>query len=184
VPSQAPTRFERILSLQNEVGVCDGTSEGIGCADSGGLGISGNPNDLVNCFNVTDFGASIPFFLDGIRFWIGDSIPLPSDLSIRVWEGLPSLGPSGGEPIFSQQVESFAFAENVVELTMTLELFTTGICVGVFSEDPSSALRVRTEPGRGDNSFTMAPDCGAPDFEPLESFGVSQDYCIEAFIFG
>ena len=189
VPSGLPTQFQAILSYQNVTGVCAGATDGIGCADIDGTGTQGNPNDIVNCFDVTEFvGGPEPFFIDGVRFWIGESIPLPTDLSIRIWEGSPDGGPTMGELPLVQQpldMDSIGFGANTVELNEPFQLNTTGICVGAFSEDPMEGLRIRTEPleGGGDNSFIRAPSCSINDFTPLGMItAIMQNYCIEAFV--
>jgi hypothetical protein len=81
-PTASHTRLARILSLQTEVGKFNGDVDERGCVDSEGQGLSGNPNDHVNCYDIADFGGTPSFQLEKIRFWI--TVPLPSDLSVKV----------------------------------------------------------------------------------------------------
>jgi hypothetical protein len=61
-----------------------------GCVDSEGQGVSGNPNDRVNCYDIADFGGTPSFQLEKIRFRI--TVPLPSDLSVKVLYGTKASG--------------------------------------------------------------------------------------------
>jgi hypothetical protein len=82
-PTASHTRLARILSLQTEVGTCNGDVDERGCVDSEGHGVSGNPNDHVNCYNIADFGSTSFFQLEKMRIWI--TVPLPSDLSVKLF---------------------------------------------------------------------------------------------------
>jgi hypothetical protein len=170
------------MSLQQEVGVCNGDVNGVGCAEVNNSGTMGNPNDLVNCYNITNFGGTAPFFLDTVRFWMGESISLPSDLSVRVWAGTVDGGASG-QPLRTQNLDTYGFGENTVQLETPLEVATEEVCIGLFSMTLMDGLRVRTEPGNGDQSFVQAPACGADTFTSLEAFGISANFCMEAFAF-
>jgi len=181
IPSNEPTRFSTTLSLQNEVGICQADVNGVGCAAVEADGTGGNPNDLVNCFNITDFGGTTPYFIDSVRFWLPDTIPLPLDLSVTVWNN-GGNGPIGS-PIYREEVFGFAPGENFFPLSPT-EFDASLICIGLFSGTATSGLRVLTEPGDGDQSFVLAPACNVLQFCPLEQVAPQFDFCIEASIFG
>ena len=90
-PAPTPPPFSGILTLQAQAGVCSGTGGEYGCA--GFNGDSGNPNDLLNCYDVTSIGGTAPFVIHSVRFWIGSSVALPDDLSVIVYNsasGAPS----------------------------------------------------------------------------------------------
>jgi hypothetical protein len=163
--------------------VCNGELNGVGCSDN--FGNRGNPNDLVNCFNVTEFGAFIPFFVESVRFFTGEAtVALPPDLKIRVWDGTTATGPTG-DPLLTQQIFGFVSGENNFALDEPLEIGTEQVCIGLFSESPTAALRIRGEVGTGLQSYIKAPVCGAEDFVLGGSaFGNPLDFCIEAQLFG
>jgi hypothetical protein len=169
--------------LQSEVGVCGGDTSGVGCADIAGNGSEGNPNDIVNCYDVTEFGGSAPFSLESVRFWIGDSVPLPSDLSIRLWNGTVDGGPTD-EILLTQELSVYDIGENTVDLNSSLDIVSNEICVGLFSANITEGLRIQTENGLGDKSFVLAPNCGAEEFTSLLGFGLGGTFCIEAFVVG
>jgi hypothetical protein len=156
---------------------------GLGCIDNAGIGNRGNPNDIVNCFNVTEFGAFIPFFVESVRFFTGEPITLPPDLKIRVWDGTATAGPTG-DPLLTQEIFGFVFGENNYALDEPLEIGTEQVCIGLFSETPNAGLRIRGEESTGLQSYLKAPACGAADFVTTASTGVPLDLCIEAHVFG
>jgi hypothetical protein len=182
-PSGSPTTWSTILSYQNEVGVCNGLLTGVGCADNAGVGERGNPNDIVNCFNVTEFGAFIPFFVESVRFFTSESLSLSPDLKIRVWDGTTTGGPIG-DPLLTQEIFGFVVGENNFALDEPFEIGTEQICIGLFSETPTAGLRIRGEDGTGLQSYLKAPVCGAQDFVTTASVGAALDLCIEASLFG
>ena len=143
----------------------------------------GNPNDAVNCYDISTIGESPPFTIDAVRFWLGDSIPLPGDLSVRIWSGTVQEGPSD-EILLNQELNNFVFGENTANLDTPIEIDTNEVCIGLFSENIMDGLRVQAEQGDGDQSFTLAPECGVDEFGSLSSFGFSLNYCIEALVFG
>jgi hypothetical protein len=185
-PTLSPTLspFSTILSLQLDVGVCDGdSSEEVGCTDPGGT--IGNPSDFANCYNITNYGGTAPFVLDTVRFWIGTIIPLPSDLSVRAWAGTVVGGPSD-MVLLTQNLTTYEFGENTVQLEAPLEVATEEICIGLFSTSLTDAVVVRTGTGmgNGDQSFIKFPECEVDTFTTLEALGGSLNFCIEAFAFG
>lgn len=147
------------------------------------MGIGGNPNDLVNCFNVADFGGTAPFFVDQVRFFIGESIPLPSSLSVRLFAASPS-GLPVETPLFEEIVPNLIIGENTVSLSSAFEVTTQEICVGVFAGNEIEGLRIRNEIGLGDQSFVRAPNCLFPTFSSLDEVGLPVRFCIEALVFG
>jgi hypothetical protein len=182
-PTQAPTRFASILSLQSVVGECSGDFNGVGCADTDGSGSRGNPNDIVNCYDVTEFGGSAPFSFESVSFWIGDSVPLPSDLSIRLWTGSVDGGPTD-EILLTQEISGYGIGGNTFALVSSLVIVSNEVCVGLVSTTITDGLRVQTEMGPGDRSFVLAPNCGAEEFTSLVGFGISANFCIEASVVG
>jgi len=177
-----PEPFAGILSLQNTVGVCLGSTNGIGCSQSSNANAIGNPNDLVNCFDVTDVGGDAPFSLDGIRFWIGTSIELPPDLGVRVWSS------TDGSPdilLQEQSLTGYVIGENTFDLTTPINIESNEFCVGVFSENPMGALRIQNDPtalSEGSESFILAPQCGVGEFSSIEALKLQGSLCIEAFV--
>jgi hypothetical protein len=167
-------------------GICGASIGDFGCANLDGMGNSGNPNDAVNCFDVTDFGGSPPFFVSSVRFWLGTSIRLPADLEIRAWNGTVATGPTT-TLLYSEELSGYVQGENTVQLLEPLEVLTDEFCIGLASQTVTDGLRVGTEAGSGVSSFVIAPVCGGPDFTALSQLtevGFSLDLCIEALVFG
>jgi len=156
---------------------------GVGCTDIAGVGNRGNPNSFANCFNVTEFGALIPFSVESVRFFTGEPIPLPPDLKIRVWDGTTTDGPTG-DPLLTQEIFGYVFGENNFALDEPLEIGTEQVCIGLFSEAPTAGLRIRGEESTGLLSYLKAPVCGAPEFVTSASIGLPVNLCIEAHVFG
>ena len=181
-PSARPTIFQTVLSLLNQTGVCGGGVSGIGCADLTGNGTQGNPNDLVNCFNISDFGGTAPFFVDSVRFWTGQSIPLPSDLNIRIWDRSVGGTPTGN-PIITQAIFNYTIGENNFKIDPPVQITTDNVCIGLYSATIADGLRIRAEPGTGADSFARSPACGANQFTQLTSLGLKLNFCIEAHVF-
>lgn len=172
---------DRILSVQEKVGVCSGPSNGVGCASESQEVQGGNPNDIVNCFDVTSVGLTAPFQLTAVRFWVGDSSLPPADLSIQVWEGFIASGPTNN--LYSQLLTGYVPGENTAQLSATLLIFEVEFCVGVKSESLTGGLRVQTDGGSSDRaSYLMSPRCGLPEFKALGDIAGPGDFCIEAFV--
>ena len=163
--------------------MCNGLLDGVGCTDNTGVGDRGNPNNLANCFNVTEFGAFIPFFVESVKFFTAEPIPLPPDLKIRVWDGTTTDGPTG-DPLLTQEIFGYVFGENNFALHEPLEIGTEQVCIGLFSEAPTAGLRIRGEESTGLVSYLKAPVCGAADFITTATIGRPVDLCIEAHVFG
>jgi hypothetical protein len=177
-----PEKIERVLSVQETEGVCNGPSNGVGCASESEEMQGGNPNDIANCFDVTTVGLAVPFELTAVRFWVGDSADLPADLSIRVWEGTVATGPTMNV-LYTQELSGFTSGQNNVFLTSELLIFQTEFCVGVTSVSMDDGLRVQTDGGdMQSNSFIMSPRCGITEFRSLTDIMVMGDFCIEAFV--
>jgi hypothetical protein len=183
-PSAAPTPrfdFSGILSLQASFGVCAvNSTNGIGCARTSS-GAAGNPNDIVNCFDVKALGGSAPFSLDAVRFWIGTSVALPADLLVRAWT---SVDGRPGTVLHEQALVGFLPGMNMFNLTNPPEIQSDTFCVGVASEDTSSGLRIQNEAdlGGGFQSFILSPRCGVDEFQTLSNLTFSGSFCIEAFV--
>jgi hypothetical protein len=170
------------LSLQDTQGICNGPANGVGCASETDEMKGGNPNDIVNCFNVESVGLSAPFRLSAIRFWIGDSSGAPSDLKLRVWEGTVSGGPSMNV-LHTQDLVGFAVGENNAVVNSDVLIFETEFCVGVTSTSMDDGLRIQTDSGQVNSaSWLMSPRCGLPEFQTLAGIGVVGDFCIEAMV--
>jgi hypothetical protein len=153
----------------------------VGCTNNAGS--RGNPNDIVNCFNVTEFGAFVPFFVESVRFFTSETVSLSPDLSIRVWNGTTTAGPIG-DPLLTQEIFDFVAGENNFALDEPFEIRTEQVCIGLFSATETAGLRVRGEDGTGLQSYLKAPLCGATDFITAASIGSASDLCIEAHLFG
>ena len=178
----APEKIERVLSVQEVEGECNGPSNGVGCASETAEMQGGNPNDIANCFDVTTVGLAVPFELNSVRFWVGDSTDLPADLSIRVWEGTVATGPTTNV-LYTQELSGYNSGQNNVFITTDLLIFTNEFCVGVTSVSMDDGLRVQTDGGdMMSNSFIMSPRCGIPEFRSLTDIMVMGDFCIEAFV--
>jgi hypothetical protein len=142
----------------------------------------GNPNDVVNCFDVSTVGLGAPFQLTAVRFWMGDSTLPPADLSIQVWEGSVATGPSETN-IYSQELVGFVSGENTAAVTTTLLIFDQQFCVGVKSASMTDGLRMQTDGGATDSaSYLKSPRCGLPEFKSLNEIAGPGDFCIEAFV--
>jgi len=172
-----------VLSYQNVAGLCGGESNGIGCAnDSPDDASSGNPNDIVNCYDVTLFGVEPPFTLDSIRVWIGDSTTLTPDLRVQVWVGNPGGGPISERLLYSEELFDYSVGENKFDLNM-VGLLQTNICVGVTALSANAGLRIQTDNGgAGEASFLRSPECGLDEFISLFDVGLTNDFCIEALV--
>jgi hypothetical protein len=180
--ANAPNATVRVLSLQQQIGVCSGPSNGVGCASESDGMQGGNPNDIVNCFSVTEIGLSPPFQLTATRFWVGDSAVPPEDLSIQVWAGTVADGPTAIN-LYSQALNGFVSGENTVRLDETLLLFDAEFCVGVRSDSMDDGLRIQTDGGQSDHSsYLMSPRCGLPEFKSLGDIAGPGDFCIEAMV--
>jgi hypothetical protein len=146
--------------------------------------VAGNPNDIVNCFDVKDIGGQAPFSLNAVRFWIGTSIDLPADLSIRVWS---SVSGSPGTQLREQSLTGYTKGLNRFDLSTPLEITSDEFCVGLFSIDPTGGLRIQNEEtaaAGGLASFVLAPQCGVMVFTPLQTLTLIGSLCIEAFVSG
>jgi hypothetical protein len=182
-PSQSPTSFMTVLSLQDIVGVCGGAPNGIGCANEPVT--MGNPNDLVNCYNITNFGGFAPYFVDAVTFWVGNSIDLPGDMSVRIWNGSTGGGPTS--LLFNQSIPTgdYRIGKNTFNLGTDVEIASEEVCIGVFSMALMDGLRIQAELGEGDQSYILAPNCGIVAFAPLnEQVLTNTNFCIEASVFG
>jgi hypothetical protein len=172
--------FSGVLTLQAQAGVCSNAdTNGIGCAETEGTGNGGNPNDLVNCYDVTSIGGTAPFVIDQVRFWIGTSIPLPTDLSVRVFSsasGAPST------QIGSQALSGYVTGANTFPLTTPITVTTNQFCIGINSQNANDGLRIQNEVGSGSQSFVLAPQCQATSFTSLQAFQLPAQLCIEAFV--
>jgi len=185
----APTTSEAtVLTLQDIAGVCSGPVNGIGCAsiDPNTNMAGGNPNDIVNCFDVNEFDITIPFFLDTVRFWIGDSnVAVPTSLGMKVFAGTVADGPMEGVVLYSQDITTgYAAGENSADLDMDLMIFQDQFCVGISSTATDSGLRIQTDTtGRMDEaSYLKSPACGIEKFQSLSDAGLMDDFCIEALV--
>ena len=144
--------------------------------------MAGNPNDLVNCFDITDIGGSAPFSLDTVRFWIGSSSDLPPDLSVRIWSAIDG---SPAMVLHEESISQFTFGVNTFDLESPAEIEASEFCVGLSSKDPMGGLRIQTEnPSNagGASSFLFSPQCGVAEFTALETIPLRGSLCIEAFV--
>ena len=187
--TMAPTTSEAtVLTLQDTPGVCSGPINGIGCAsvDPDTNMAGGNPNDIVNCFDVNEFDITVPFFLDTVRFWIGDSkVAVPPSLGIKVFAGTVADGPMDDVVLYSQEITTgFAAGENSADLDMDLMIFQDQFCVGISSTAADGGLRIQTDTtGRMDDaSYLKSPACGIEEFRSLSDSGLMDDFCIEALV--
>ena len=173
------------MTYQEVVGTCNGPANGIGCSteDPNNDAPSGNPNDIVNCFNVTNFGVSVPFRLDFVRFWIGDSATLVPDLQLNIWVGNTEVGPIANRLIYSEELFGFTVGENLFDVRMGARIRQSDVCIGITSRSTNAGLRVQAEtPGLGENSFLRSPECGIVDFTSLSDLNLNLDFCIEALV--
>eukprot|EP00529_Nitzschia_sp_RCC80_P011030 CAMPEP_0113455824 /NCGR_PEP_ID=MMETSP0014_2-20120614/8572_1 /TAXON_ID=2857 /ORGANISM="Nitzschia sp." /LENGTH=639 /DNA_ID=CAMNT_0000347261 /DNA_START=413 /DNA_END=2332 /DNA_ORIENTATION=- /assembly_acc=CAM_ASM_000159 len=204
-------RFDVVLTYQNEPGVCSGSASGIGCAgEASGSDMGGNPNTLLNCYDVTSFttidesdataegtSSSTIVELKEVTFWIGESSDLPRDLSVRVWDSVDGTIASGpNNLLFEQDVLEYSAGENTIFLDVatgddSLIPENGVVCVGVYSESVEDGLRIQTESPPADDSgapvdpvgsFLMTPSCGLTDFTSLSDLTVRGGLCIEAIV--
>jgi len=205
-------RFDVVLTYQNEPGVCSGSASGIGCAgEASGSDMGGNPNTLLNCYDVTSFtivddesdptaedtNSSTIVELKEVTFWIGESSDLPRDLSVRVWDSVDGTIASGpNNLLFEQDVLEYSAGENTIFLDVatgddSLIPENGVVCVGVYSESVEDGLRIQTESPPADDSgapvdpvgsFLMTPSCGLTDFTSLSDLTVRGGLCIEAIV--
>jgi hypothetical protein len=175
-----------VLSFQDVPGVCNGPANGVGCAsvDPNTEMAGGNPNDIVNCFNIDQFDVSIPFQLETVRFWIGESAALPTDLKINVFAGTSADGPMDGVMLYTEELFGYTFGENTADLGMDLMIFQEEFCVGISSTDANSGLRIQTDitGEMNDASYLKSPACGIEQFQSLTDAGLMNDFCIEALV--
>ena len=174
-----------IFSLQDTAGVCNGPGNGIGCANENPDDPpAGNPNDIVNCFNAADAGVDLPFSLNAVRVWIGDSTVLTPDLEVNIWVGFADGGgPDPDRLLYSEEVFGYTFGENTFELQMARMIFTQDFCVGVTARSSNAGLRIATDDGgTGESSYLRSPECGVLDFVSLLNLfqDSPNDFCIEA----
>eukprot|EP00534_Pseudo-nitzschia_fraudulenta_P005401 CAMPEP_0201190818 /NCGR_PEP_ID=MMETSP0851-20130426/140996_1 /ASSEMBLY_ACC=CAM_ASM_000631 /TAXON_ID=183588 /ORGANISM="Pseudo-nitzschia fraudulenta, Strain WWA7" /LENGTH=225 /DNA_ID=CAMNT_0047476863 /DNA_START=128 /DNA_END=805 /DNA_ORIENTATION=- len=175
-----------VLTFQSIPGVCRGPTNGIGCASDPSDGLSGNPNHLANCFDVAEFGVTVPFELDAIRFWIGDSSPPPPDLQLNIWPGSPLFGPISNVMLYSQELSGYVPGENIFETDMDVIIFQNSFCIGLTSQTLDAGLRIQTDDSGqmmvDGGSYLRSPTCGVPEFISLEEAGLTNDFCIEALV--
>ncbi|OEU19342.1 hypothetical protein FRACYDRAFT_235389 [Fragilariopsis cylindrus CCMP1102] len=175
-----------VLSFQDVPGVCNGPTNGIGCAsvDPDTETVGGNPNDIVNCFNIDLFDVSIPFQIESVRFWIGESAAVPTDLKINVFAGNAADGPMESVLLYTEEVFGYTFGENTADLSMDLMIFQEEFCVGISSTDANSGLRIQTDNKNevNDGSYLKSPACGIEQFQSLTDVGLTNDFCIEALV--
>eukprot|EP00529_Nitzschia_sp_RCC80_P011139 CAMPEP_0113484580 /NCGR_PEP_ID=MMETSP0014_2-20120614/24034_1 /TAXON_ID=2857 /ORGANISM="Nitzschia sp." /LENGTH=630 /DNA_ID=CAMNT_0000378185 /DNA_START=162 /DNA_END=2054 /DNA_ORIENTATION=- /assembly_acc=CAM_ASM_000159 len=205
-------RFDVVLTYQNEPGVCSGSASGIGCAgEASGSDMGGNPNTLLNCYDVTSFtivddesdptaedtNSSTIVELKEVTFWIGESSDLPRDLSVRVWDSVDgTIGSGPNNLLFEQDVLDYSAGKNTIFLDVatgddSLIPENGVVCVGVYSESVEDGLRIQTESPPADDSgapvdpvgsFLMTPSCGLTDFTSLSDLTVRGGLCIEAIV--
>ena len=174
-----------VLSYQDQRGICSGAANGIGCAsEDPEEQLSGNPNEIVNCFNVTEFGVELPFMIDSVRFWIGSSSPPPPDLELNVFAGTKENGPDSNILLYSQQLFGYTTGINTITTTMDVMIFLSSFCVGVTSRSSDAGLRIQTDDlGIIDNaSYLRSPECGIANFTSLGDVGLTNDFCIKALV--
>mmetsp|Transcript_1006 Transcript_1006/g.2322 ORF Transcript_1006/g.2322 Transcript_1006/m.2322 type:complete len:441 (-) Transcript_1006:163-1485(-) len=185
-PSTSPTPNLSILTYQDVRGICSGSTNGIGCAsEDPNEQLSGNPNEIVNCYNVTEFDIGIPFQIDAVRVWIGDSSPPPPDLQLNVFAGTKENGPTNDIILYSQQLFGYTAGENTFAISMDVMIFQTNFCVGVTSRSTNSGLRIQTDGSGEDNeaSYLRSPECGIVNFMSLTNVGLVENaFCIEALV--
>ncbi|KAL3919488.1 MAG: hypothetical protein SGILL_003727 [Bacillariaceae sp.] len=172
-----------VLSNQGTPGTCSGPSNGVGCASESQEMQGGNPNDIVNCFDVTTLGLTAPFELKAVRFWVGDSSLPPADLSIQVWQrSADGAGPSDTN-LYNQDLVGYIPGANTATLTTPLTVTDQEFCVGVKSASMTDGLRIQTDSGTTDGaSYIKSPRCGLPDFTSLNEIAGPGDFCIEAMV--
>jgi len=175
-----------VLTFQEIPGVCNGPVNGVGCAsvDPDTNEPGGNPNAIVNCFNINEFEVTIPLQLESIRFWIGESAALPPDLRINVYAGTQANGPMDNIILYSEELSGYVLGENLVDLDTPLLVFQEQFCVGVASIAPDGGLRIKTDVSgeMDDGSYLKASACGINEFQSLNDVGLMNDFCIEAFV--
>ena len=175
-----------VLTFQEIPGVCNGPVNGVGCAsvDPDTNEPGGNPNAIVNCFNINEFEVTIPLQLESIRFWIGESAALPPDLRINVYAGTQANGPMDNIILYSEELFGYVLGENLVDLDTPLLVFQEQFCVGVASIAPDGGLRIKTDVSgeMDDGSYLKASACGINEFQSLNDVGLMNDFCIEAFV--
>ena len=151
-----------VLSYQAIPGTCSGSHHGVGCArlveesnttSASHREIGGNPNSLLNCFDISPFvdGNTTKTQLSEIRFWVGESTDLPADVSIQVWDTINGTIESGPHTIvFEQDVLDFVPGMNTVMLDIAdgndSFIPESGVvCVGVHSASLTDGIRIQTE---------------------------------------
>ena len=206
-------RFDVVLTYQSQPGVCSGSASGIGCAgEATGSDMGGNPNTLLNCYDVTSFATvdegdtitttgtntSRVVELKEVKFWIGESSDLPRDLSVRVWDSVDgTIGSGPNNLLFEQDVLDYSVGENTIFMDVasgdgSLIPENGVVCVGVYSESVQDGLRIQTESPPADvdtgdtvdpvGSFLMTPSCGLTEFTSLADLTVRGGLCIEAIV--
>jgi hypothetical protein len=173
--------------------------------------MGGNPNTLLNCYDVTSFATidesdtiaatgtntTRVVELKEVKFWIGESSDLPRDLSVRVWDSVDgTIGSGPNNLLFEQDVLNYSVGENTIFLDVvtgdgSLIPENGVVCVGVYSESVEDGLRIQTESPPGDDigdtvdpvgSFLMTPSCGLTEFTSLSDLTVRGGLCIEAIV--
>jgi len=186
-PTNNPTGDENsvVFTYQSVAGICSGPPNGIGCANEDPEDPpAGNPNDIVNCYDAEQFGVSVPFSLNAVRVWIGDSAVLTPDLQVNVWVGDEgSGGPVEERLLYSEEQFGYTFGENTFELGMGRMIFQRNFCVGVTARSSNAGLRIMfDEGGFGESSYLRSPECGINNFISLFEAGLENDFCIEALV--
>ena len=174
-----------ILTYQNSAGICGDPGPGVGCANEqpNAENPKGNPNDIVNCYDVTEFGVEIPFGFDSIRFWIGDSTAVPPDLQLKIWVRTPGGGPISSRLLYSQPLLGHTLGENIFDIDYGALVRQSNICIGVTSTSVDAGLRIQTDPGGvGEASYIRSPACSVDDFTSLFDAGLKNNFCIEALV--
>ena len=166
----------------------------IGCSSIDESGSAGNPNDLVTCFSGV---TGTPVEVNAIRFWLGESAPIPDSLHIRVWSGGNPAGPDSSDasaPDVTQQVDVGALvfgSDNTVTLASTVVISDNEFCVGVHSDAVDDGFRMKTDSGGdGSKSYSFFPSCrNLSSFIPNDQLAqvegnniYATEYCIEAMV--
>ena len=169
-----------VLSDLATPGVCASVGNEVGCTNPSGT--SGNPNDMIACFNNSQ--TTLPFEVHALRFWIGTSAPLPDNLFLRIWSGSATTGP--GTLLYEQEVPpgSYNIAENTIALDDPFEFSGQEFCAGVYSNLTNDGFRLVMETGDGLESRFLAPNCGAPfdTWYPVQATIGALEFCIEALV--
>ena len=163
--------------LQNDDGNC---TQEMGCSDMG-EGITGNPNELVECFTAN---TTPPFQLLAVSYAVGVSVPPPDSLVIEIYDWTGAGAP--GAMVSSTPVDAteLTWGAHSVALSTVIMVTSQFFCIGINGHSATDGYRIMksTTTSAPGTSWVRAPSCAIPNFATVEDASMAGNWCIRAVV--